>query len=259
MHRGNGDAMETESEFQLNCRYKLFDGQPCHGRFSVDELADVRMQFLGMTHDELEIAIFAKLSCGMHLSTFTTASCRGQQKVRKSQRTDFYHHGFRVCHEIFRYIHGIGQDKLTAHYKTAGVKARVHLNKRKRHVHALKFDDTRAVVDFIVNYAETNAIILPGRTPGHWKTDVKLLPTKCMKKTVYTQYCCAVAVAGTRKVSLRTFWRLWQQLLPFVVTMRPATDLCWYCQKGVTKLARSSNLPDNEKSVAVRDYEEHLR
>lgn len=133
MHRGNGDAMETESEFQLNCRYKLFDGQPCHGRFSVDELADVRMQFLGMTHDELEIAIFAKLSCGMHLSTFTTASCRGQQKVRKSQRTDFY--GFRACHEIFRYIHGIGQDKLTAliaHYKTAGVKARIHLNKRKR-------------------------------------------------------------------------------------------------------------------------------
>ena len=57
MPRGNGDAMETEPEFQLNCRCKLFDGQPCHGRFSVDELADVRMQFLGMTHDELDIAI----------------------------------------------------------------------------------------------------------------------------------------------------------------------------------------------------------
>ena len=41
--------------------------------------------------------------------------------------------------------------------------------------------------------------------------------------------------------------------------MRPATDLCWYCQKGVTKLARSANLPDAEKSAAVRDYEDHLR
>lgn len=219
----------------------------------MDELANVRLQFLGMTHDELDIAILAKLSCGMDLSSLTTSSRKGQQNVRKAQRTDFFYHGFRVCRDIFRYIHGIGQDKLTAlmsHYKTAGVEARVHKNKRKRPVHALKYEDTRAVIDFIVNYAEVHAIILPGRTPGHWKTDVKLLPTNCTKKTVYTQYCCAVDAASTRKVSQRTFRRLWQQLLPFVTTMRPA---------GVTKLARSVNLPDSEKSAAVRDYEEHLR
>ena len=132
-------------------------------------------------------------------------------------------------------------------------------NKRKRPFNALKLDDTRAVVDFIVNYAEANAIILPGRTPGHWKSDVKLLPTNCSKKTVYTQYCRAVDVAGTRKVVLWTFRRLWQQLLPFIATMRLATYLCWYCQKGVTKLARSANLPDSEKSAALREYEEHLR
>ena len=38
--------------------------------------------------------------------------------------------------------------------------------------HALKFEHTKAVIDFIMNYAECNAIILPGRTPGHWKTDI---------------------------------------------------------------------------------------
>ncbi|KAI0240160.1 hypothetical protein LSAT2_009142 [Lamellibrachia satsuma] len=62
-----------------------------------------------------------------------------------------------------------------------------------------------------------------------------------------------------RKVAVQTFRRLWQQLLSSVVTVRPATYLCWYCQKGVTKLARSANLPDAEKTAAVRDYEEHLR
>ena len=67
---------------------------------------------------------------------------------------------------------------------------------------------------------------------------------------------CTVA---TRTVSVQTFRRLWQQLLPFIATMRPATDICWYCQKGVTKLARYANLPDDEKTAAVRDYEEHLR
>ena len=265
MPRGDGDEQDVESdseEITVSCSCKLNDGQSCHTRFSSAELSDVRLQFLDLTRAELDIAVLAKLSCGIHLSSMTSSSRKGQQKERKAHRTDFYHHGFRVCREVFRYLHAIGQDKLTAliaHYKVCGVEARVHRNKRKRPFNALKLDDTRAVVDFIVNYAEANAIILPGRTPGHWKSDVKLLPTNCSKKTVYTQYCRAVDVAGTRKVALRTFRRLWQQLLPFIATMRPATDLCWYCQKGVTKLARSANLPDSEKSAALREYEEHLR
>ena len=86
-----------------------------------------------------------------------------------------------------------------------------------------------------LNYAEANAITLPGRTPGHWKTDVKLLPTKCSKKKVYQHYCDA---------------RRWQCRRS--VARRPATDLCYYCQKGVTKLT------DAEKTAAVREYEEHL-
>ena len=236
MPRDNGDTTEAEPECQLTCKCKLYDGQPCHGRFSVDELANVRLQFLGMTHDDLDIAILAKLSCGMHLSSLTTSSRKGQQNVRKAQRTDFFYHGFRVCRDIFRYIHDIGQDKLTAlmsHYKTAGVEARVHKNKRKRPVHALKYEDTRAVIDFIVNYAEVHVIILPGRTPGHWKTDVKLLPTNCTKKTVYTQYCCAVDAASTlvkqplpshhampeiivpRGLDAKRQWYLYDEIQPF--------------------------------------------
>ena len=225
-------------------------------------MADIQLEYLATTHDELDVAVLAKLSCGMHLLSMARKTRRGQQQERQAQRTDFYLHGFHICRDIFKQLHAISQDKLTAliaHYKVAGVEARVHRSKRKRPANALKYDDTRAVVDFIVNYAEANAIILPGRTPGHWKTDVKLLPTNCTKKKVYMQYCDATDAAGTRKVVVQAFCRLWQQLLSFVVTMRPATDLCLYCQKGVTKLARSANLPDAEKTAAVRDYEEHLR
>ena len=42
-----------------------------------------------MTHDELDIAVLAKLSCGMHLTSMTTQSCKKEQKERKTQRTDF--------------------------------------------------------------------------------------------------------------------------------------------------------------------------
>ena len=61
---------------------------------------------------------------------------------------------------------------------------------------------------------------LPSRdTPGHWK----LLPTNCGKKKVYLHYCDVSDAAGTRTMAVQTFCRLWQQLLPFVVTMRLAT------------------------------------
>ena len=94
----------------------------------------------------------------------------------------------------------------------AGCEARIHGNKRRLPANALKLDDTRSVIDFAVNYAEGNVILLPGRTPGHWKADVKLLPTNCTKKKVYLLYCDACDAAETRKVSVQMFRRLWNCL-----------------------------------------------
>ena len=92
--------------------------------------------------------------------TTTTQSRKKEKKERKTQRTDFYQISFRICRDVFNSIHAISQGKLTAlvtHYKVAGVEDRVHRNKRKRPVNALKVDDYRAVVNFVVNYAEANA------------------------------------------------------------------------------------------------------
>ena len=69
-----GDGPETVSDFRITCSCKLNDGQPCHTRYSPEELADVRLQYFSMTHDELDIAVLAKLSCGMHLTSMTTQS-----------------------------------------------------------------------------------------------------------------------------------------------------------------------------------------
>ncbi|XP_035246446.1 uncharacterized protein LOC118212563 [Anguilla anguilla] len=171
----------------------------------------------------------------MHLSDTISRSRKREQTQRLAHRTDYYYHGHRICRDVFKYLHGVGQDKLNAlmkHCKAAGVEARVHKLNKRLPANALKLQDTRAIVDFILNYAEANAIILPGCTPRHWKADVKLLPTNCSKRTVCEQYCAAVENAGMQMVTLRTFRRIWQQLVPFVSTMRPATDLCWYCQSG---------------------------
>ena len=108
MPQGDGDDQDEEpEEITVSCSCKLNDGQSCHTRFSSDELAGVRLQFLDLTRSELDIAVLAKLSCGIHLSSLTSSSRKGQQKERKAHRTDFYHHGYRVCREVFRYLHAL--------------------------------------------------------------------------------------------------------------------------------------------------------
>ena len=191
------------AEFKCSCKYNK--GEPCSTNFNIDILQQIQLGFMELSLDELDTMILSKLSCGMHIGTKTSQSRKKHQSDRKAQRTDFYHHGFQICRDTFKYMHSIGQDKLNnliKHYKENGVQPHVHKNSKCRPRHALKLEDTRAVVDFIFNFAEANCIILPGRAPRHWKTDVKLLPSNCSKRTVYESYCTAVELTGIRKVAL---------------------------------------------------------
>ena len=133
-HAGAGDGPETVPDFRATRSCKLNDRQPCHTRYSPNELANVQLQYLSMTHDDLDTAVLAKLSSGMHVTSMTNESRKKEQKEQNMQRTDFYHHSFRICHDLFTLLHGISQDKLIAlvmHYKVAGVEARVQRNKCK--------------------------------------------------------------------------------------------------------------------------------
>ncbi|KAK3748039.1 hypothetical protein RRG08_029895 [Elysia crispata] len=113
------------------------------------------------------------------------------------------------------------------HYKENDVEPRLHGNTKKLPKNALEYKDTKAVVDFILNFATLHAIQLPGRTPKHWVSDVQLLPTDMNKATVYAQYKASMdAEPAGKTVSLRTFQRLWKSLVPFICTMPPASDLC---------------------------------
>ena len=174
-----------------HCTCELNNGVPCVSIFTQETLIDCRMQYETMTREERDIAILAKIECGMHMGSTTERSKHKKQGERKHTRNDYYFRGRRICRTIFQYIHGIGEtqlDKLNKHYRDEGVVPRVHGLKGKLPAKALSFEDTRRVVDFIVNYSNTHSVTLPGRTPSHWKSDAKLLPTNCTKKTVYDEY-----------------------------------------------------------------------
>lgn len=114
------------------------------------------------------------------------------------------------------------------------------------------------VTHFLLNYAETHGMHLPGRVPGYWRADLQLLPTNCSKQRVYDDYGTTIAVTGHWTVSLVTFRRLWREIVPFIVTMRPATDLCWFCQKYQHKISEAANKSVEEKAKLNDIVSEHL-
>uniref|UniRef100_X1ZI71 Uncharacterized protein n=2 Tax=Capitella teleta TaxID=283909 RepID=X1ZI71_CAPTE len=99
---------------------------------------------------------------------------------------------------------------------------------------ALVLEDVKHLVSFIVNYADQNALVLPGRVPGFARDDIKILPSSTTKVLIWRLYfdCPVPEGSEARKVKLSTFKQLWLQLLPFIVVARPMTDLCWTCQNN---------------------------
>ena len=64
--------------------------------------------------------------------------------------------------------------------------------------------------------------------------------------------------SGKHAVCYTTFVKLWEQFHPDVVIAKPVTDLCLTCQQNMSKLLRSANLADKEKSECVIAQQGHL-
>ena len=167
-----------------------------------------------------------------------------------------------MCDKMFQFLHTIGETwykNLKKSLLTHRLPTRSHGNLKRSPAHALSLSSTEFVVRFIMNYAQQNALLLPGRVPGYSWTDIKLLPSSVSKRGIWKVYQAAATCDSVTAVAYPTFTRLWRSLLPSIILMRPMTDLCWQCQKGSMAIQRSANLSDEEKSDAVRSAQEHLR
>ena len=82
-------------------------------------------------------------------------------------------------------------------------------------------------------------MLLPGRVPGCKDSDVKLLPSSTTTHAICELYLQTAATNLMRPVAHATFTQLWRQLLPFVVVIKPMSDLCWVCQQNSTAIMRS--------------------
>ena len=108
-------------------------------------------------------------------------------KPAKRHRTsiDYTHKGYNVCRNMFTFLHGVSHHKLHAikdHFLEDGITPREHGNTGKQPKHSLSFTRILGILQFIQNYAEQHAILLPGWIPGFKQDDVKVLLSSDTKK-----------------------------------------------------------------------------
>ena len=142
-------------------------------------------------------------------------------------------------------------------YKKKGLVPRCLKSGGRREVRSLSHSDIVRVVSFMKDYGEDNAISLPGRIPGQKNFAVKLLLSNTTRSSVFHFYKNALS-EGERAVKKRTWYRLRKTLTPHIVTQKPMSDLCWYCQRNHSEIYLSNNLPAAVKLAKLKKQEHHL-
>ena len=142
------------------------------------------------------------------------------EKTRQRTRMPFYFHSHRICLKTFLFMHRLHKNRfysLVKHYRLNGLSLRTHGNKKRLPSSAFSAATVEQVVKFIMNVAEDQALLLPGRVPGFKRIDVKLLPSSMTKSRLWKSYQGACAAVGHESVGYSKFCDLWTQLCPFIV------------------------------------------
>lgn len=167
------------------CGCKLANGKPCSTLFSSEYYVQLRSQASLLTREQLDMVLLGSV---MSTVMESEVAC-GRHKPTKRQRTtvNFMHKGYHLCRTTFTFLHGISKHRLKGikdSFLTNGLVTRTHGNTKKMPHNALTFDMIVNILKFIQNYAEQNALLLPGRIPAFKRDDIKVLPSSDTKKVL---------------------------------------------------------------------------
>ena len=232
-----------------------YKGGPCSQQLLVEDVLSNLNNCLELTHAELDLVVLA------NIQVFTSIDLEPGEKRKRSPRCSFLYHSRPICREMFLNLYGISYSRfrrLKDHYEAHGICQRVHGNSKRLPHNTLPQVVAEDVKMFLSNYAEENAVLLPGRIPGFKSDDIRLLSSSDTKMNVWRTFTRTCEESGKRAVRYTKFIDFWEQFHPTLVVAKPMTDLCFTCQQNTSKLIRSANLPDREKSDCVQAQQEHL-
>lgn len=241
-----------------SCGCVLHNGRSCSEQFSIDHYLEIRSQCKELTRAELDMALLGQLSafCFSGEQTVRATSQRHPSEARQHTYTMFWHKGVKVCRKTFLFLHTCSEKRfknIKSSLLENGLSPRVHGNTKRLPANTTSFADIQHVVKYIINYAETHAILLPGRIPGYKRSDLQLLPSSTTKHNVWLLFCDSLESLSTthHRVAYSTFCIMWRKFLPHVMVTKPMSDLCWVCQKNSVAIMRAANQPEEQKSEVI--------
>jgi len=186
----NNWELEQSSEISVcekfahdTCGCRLANNKPCSTLFGSEYYIQMRAQASLLTREQLDMALL-----GSVMSTLMDGDvASGRHKPAKRQRTTihFMHRGYHLCRATFTFLYGISKHRLKGIKDSClkdGLVPRTHGNTKKTPHNALSYDMIINIMKFIQNFAEQNAILLPGRIPTFKRDDIKVLPSSDSKK-----------------------------------------------------------------------------
>ena len=206
------------------CRRGLKSGQ-CSDQFTEETILNNVYNCLELSQAELDLVILA------NIQAYTTIEVTGEKRKR-SPPYSFLHQSQPICKEMFLNLYGISKSRfqrLVEHYQSRGISLRIHGNSKRLPHNALPLAVNEDVKNFLSNYAEENAVLLPGRIPGFKSEDIQLLSSSDTKTHVWMSFKLACEQSNKQAVSYTKFTELWKRFHPNVVVAKPMTDLCFTC------------------------------
>ena len=184
------EKAKVEKLISDSCNCKFGDGrQVCSTTIPLDDICVSRNNCHELSSTELDLIVLGASQSSLNFSE-VSESGRSERK-RERTRMTFYFHGKRICKEAYLFLHCISRTKfcsLVKHYKKNGLTLCSHENKKRLPSSTFSAETVENAVKFILNVAEDQALLLPGRVPGFKRVDVKLLPSVLTKHSLWKTY-----------------------------------------------------------------------
>ena len=262
-----GEEMENDQQENNNVITKVqtfiqdgcgcsrgLSGIQCSSQFTQEAILKNVYNCLELTRAELDLVVLA------NIQAFTAIEETGEKRKRNSPFT-FQYQSRPLCKDMFLNLYGISKSRfqrLLHHWQNYGMSVRTHGNSKRLPHNTLPQAVAEDVKNFLSNFVDENAVLLPGRILGYKNDDIKLLSSCDTKMSVWKTFKRACEDSSKQAVCYTKFIELWKQFHPNVVVAKPMTDLCFTCQDNTSKLLRAANLPEAEKSECVQAQQQHL-
>ena len=189
------------------CCRGLTGGQCCDD-FAEETVLNNLYNCLELCHVELDLVILA------NVQAFTAIEVTGEKRKR-SPPYSFLYQSQPICKEMFLNLYGISKSRfqrLLDHYQNHGIFLWTHGNSKRLPHNRLPQAVSEDVKNFLSNYVDENAVLLPGRIPGFKNEDIQLLSSSDTKMNVWNSFTRTCEESNKQAVSYTKFTNLWKQL-----------------------------------------------